>query len=314
MPIDDRWAGTKLPRIMGSCRSVWSFGIIVAGLAACERAKTPPPAQSTVTRPPVGAESTVAPRVRTWDSSAGPVLLIGGESPTEAIVVPPDSAEEAATIAAVPNPASVTLFGRDGSVQSAELQHGGGDLCRPWPLNAAPPPRPWNVGFVGGVVSPLPLDSLESLGRADSAKLVTTAIRLASAIPNDSAGRFSGLPFTVRALWRLTIPGKGQSFIATLVRQINQEATPLQERTFLIAERDPTSGDSAFVNAFSERSYGNEESIETREVLSAIQLGSTQRPAVVISRDFGDAISYGLIERERAGGWRPRWMSQRRHC
>jgi hypothetical protein len=300
---------------MGSCRSTWSFGIIVAGLMACERAKTPPRVESTVARPPVGPESTHVPRVRTWDSAAGPVLLIAGESPTAAIVVAPDSGDEAAAIAAIPNPAAVTLFARDGSVQSAELQRAaGGDLCRAWPLNAAPPPRPWSVGFIGGVVAPLPLDSLESLGRADSAKLVTTAFRLASAIPNDSAGRFSGLPFSVRGLWRLNIPGSGPAFIATLVRQINQEATPLQERTFLIAERDATSSDSAFVNAYSDRSYGNEENIETRDVLAAIQLGNARRPAVVISRDFGDSISYGLILRNRAGAWRPQWNSPRRHC
>jgi len=300
---------------MGSCRSSWSFGIIVAGLMACERAKTPPRVESTVARPPVGPESTHVPRVRTWDSAAGPVLLIAGESPTEAIVVPPDSGEEAAAIAAVPNPAAVTLFGRDGSVQSAELQRaGGGDLCRAWPLSAAPPPRPWSVGFIGGVVAPLSLDSIESLGRADSAKLVTTAIRLASAIPNDSAGRFTGLPFTVRGLWRLTIPGSTQAFIATLVRQINQEATPLQERTFLIAERDPAVSDSAFASAYSDRSYGNEESIETREVLAAVQLGGARRPGLIISRDFGDSTSYALIVRDRAGAWRPQWNGPRRRC
>src|SRR5262245_13907630 len=280
---------------MGSCRSIWSFGIIVAGLMACERAKTPPRVESTVAPRPVGPESTHAPRVRTWDSAAGPVLLIAGESPTEAIVVPPDSGDQPAAIAAIPDPAAVTLFGRDGSVQSAELHRAArGDLCRAWPLNAAPPPRPWSVGFIGGVVAPLTLDSLESLGRADSAKLVTTAIRLASAIPNDSAGRFSGLPFTVRGLWRFTIPGSTQAFVATLVRQINQEATPLQERTFLVAERDVTLSDSAFVSAYSDRSYGNEESIETRELLAAIQLGGPRRPALIISRDFGDSTSYAL--------------------
>ena len=300
---------------MVSRRSLWGFGALLAGLMACERAKQTRPAESAATRTPVAAESIRAPRVRTWDASAGPVLLVAGESPAEALVVVPESGEETATIAAVPDPAAVTLFGRDGSVQSAELQRGSGDdLCRPWPLNAAPPPHPWSVGFVGGVVAPVVLDSLESLGRSDSAKLVTTAIRLASAMPNDSAGRFTGLPFTVRALWRFTVPGGGQAFIATLVRQISQEATPLQERTFLIAERDLPTTDSAFSNAYNDRSYGNEESIETREVLAVIQLGGARRPSVVIARDFGDSMSYGLIARGEAGHWRARWMSERRHC
>jgi hypothetical protein len=302
---------------MLSRRSRGRFDILIAGLiacAACERVKQIPPAQSAQVQVPAGAVSTHAPRVRTWDASAGAVLLVAGESPAEALIVPPDSGEEASTIAAVPRPASVTLFGRDGSVQSAELQgSAANDPCRPWPLNAAPPPRPWNVGFIGGVVAPLPVDSLESLGRADSTTLVATAIRLASALPNVSAGRFSGLPFTVRALSRFSVPGGGHAFVATLVRQINQEATPLQERTFLVAERD-TSADSAFSAAYSDRSYGNEESIETRQVLAVIQLGSARRPTIIFSRDFGDSMSFGFIERADNGRWRPRWMSQRRHC
>jgi hypothetical protein len=243
------------------------------------------------------------------------VLLIAGESPAEAVVIAPDSGEEGTTAKAIPNPASVTLLNRDGSVQTAELQHArDDDFCRAWTLNAAPPPRSWSVGFVGGVVAPIPLDSLESLGRADSTKLVATARRLASAMPNDSAGRFTGLPFTVRGLWRLTIPGGAQAFVATLVRQINQEATPLQERTFLIAERDPTATDSAFVSAYGERTYGNEESIETREVLAAVQLGAGHKPVVVISRDFGDSMSFSFVERTASGRWQSRWVSQRRRC
>ena len=298
---------------MASCRSTWS--ILAVAVVACDRPKPPARPESAVARPPASVESTAAPRVRTWDSSAGPVLLVAGESPAEALVIVPDSGEDATVLGAVPNPASVTLLNRDGSVQTAELQRGrANDLCRAWAVNAAPPPRPWNVGFIGGVVGPLPLDSLESLGRADSAKLVTTAIRLASAMPNDSAGRFTGLPFTVRGLWRMTLPSGGQAFVATLVRQINQEATPLQERTFLVAERDPKSTDSTFTNAYGERTYGNEESIETRDVLAGVQLGGGKKPVVVISRDFVDAISFSFVERTDTGRWRPRWMSQRRRC
>jgi hypothetical protein len=300
---------------MVSCRSVWRLGILAIGLVACDKAKEPPRAESVVTRPTVGAETTTAPRVRLWDSSAGPVLLVSGESPTDAIVIPPDSGDERLSLSAIPSPASVTLFGRDGSVQSAELQHGSrNDLCRPWSLNAAPPPHPWSVGFVGGVIAPIALDSLESLGRGDSAKLVTTAIRLASTLPNDSAGRFTGLPFSVRGLWRLNLPGAAHAFAATLVRQINQEATPLQEHTFLIAERDASSTDSTYAKVFSERSYGNEESIETRDVLAAIQLGTNRHPVVIISRDFGDSISFAFVERTDSGEWRARWASRRRHC
>jgi len=205
------------------------------------------------------------------------------------------------------------LLGRGGLVQVADLQAAAdSDLCHPWLLTAAPAPRPWSVGFVGGVVAPLPMDSLESFSRSDSITLTATVIRLASALPNDSAGRFTGLPFVPRALWRFTIPSGPHVIVATLVRQINQEATPLQEWTLLVAER--SGPDAPFTTAYSERSYGDEESIETREVLAAAQLGAGRRPVIIVARDFGDATSFGFVERSDDGRWRARWASARRRC
>jgi hypothetical protein len=241
------------------------------------------------------------------------VLLIAGETATRAFVLVPDSTNAAAALAGIPHPASVTLFSRSGTVQNAELPRvTDTGACFMATLSAAPPPRQWNVGFIGGVVSPVAMDSLESLSRNDSLALTTGVIRLASALPNDSAGRFSGLPFVVRSIWRFAVPQGPQIVAATLVRQINQEATPLQERTFLISERSPS--DSTLVTAYSERSYGDEETIETRDVLAAVLLGTNQNATIVLSRDFGDATAYALIERGDNGRWRIRWSSPRRRC
>jgi len=279
---------------------------------ACERAKPPARTDSAAPKAVVARDSATAVP-RNWDESAGPVLLVAAETPTHAFVLLPDSASSASEIANLPHPASVTLFGRSGTVQTAELP-GVTDsgACVIATLSAAPPPRPWSVGFLGGVVSPLTMDSTESISHADSLTLVTGATRLASALPNDSAGRFSGLPFVVRGLWRFTLPDGPQVVIATLVRQINQEATPLQERTLLFAER--VSSDTTLSTAYTERSYGDEETIETRDILAAALLGATKTPAVVLSRDFGDSIAYALIERGAGGRWRARWTSARRHC
>jgi hypothetical protein len=100
--------------------------------------------------------------------------------------------------------------------------------------------------------------------------------------------------------------------VGTLARSINQEATPLQESTLLVAQRTPN--DSTLTTVYSERSYGNEETIETRELLVAALLGPNRNPGVIIMRDFGDATAYALIERGDDGKWRARWTSARRHC
>ena len=198
-------------------------------------------------------------------------------------------------------------------VQTAELPtivDSGG--CTVAALSAAPPPRPWTVGFIGGVVAPLSVDSIGSLSSADSLRYVTWLNRLASALPNDSSGRFAGLPFVVRSISRFAIADGPEVIVGTLSRQLNQEATPLQERTFLIAEHGRA--DSTLVSAYGERSYGDEETIESRELLAALLIGDTRTPAIVISRDFGNDVAYALFERVGDAKWRKQWSSARRHC
>jgi hypothetical protein len=282
------------------------------GAVACERAKVPPPVETATAGPLTPADSSAVAATRNWDVSAGPVLLVASSTPAEALVIAPDSANAASQLASIPRPASVTLFGRNGSVQTADLPSVSGENCATGRLSAAPPPRPWNVGFVGGVVAPILVDSTESLSSADSSQLVIAVARLASALPNDSAGRFVGLPFVVRNLWRFSLTGGPTVVIATVSRQINQEATPLQEHTLLIAER--TAKDTTLHTAYTERSYGAEETIETYDVLAAAMIGAGRTPAIILSRDYGDATAFGLIERGEDGRWRPRWRSARRHC
>ena len=240
------------------------------------------------------------------------MLLVAGDTPTRALIVLPAENGQA-TLAALPHPASATLFSRSGVIQTADLPtvtDSGG--CPFASLNTAPPPRPWSVGFIGGVVAPLPVDSVGSLSTADSSRYTTWLNRLASALPNDSSGRFSGLPFVVRSISRFAIPDGPQVVVGTLSRQLNQEATPLQERTFLIAEQ--AHGDSTLASAYGERSYGDEETIESRELLAALLIGDTRTPAVVVSRDFGNDVAYALFERVGQAKWRNQWSSPRRRC
>jgi len=131
-------------------------------------------------------------------------------------------------------------------------------------------------------------------------------------LPNDTAGRFTGLPFVARGMWRFTLPNGSIVLAANVIRQINQEATPLQERTFVLAERAPS--DTSFMMAYHERIYGEEETIESGDFVAAVALGANRNAAVIISRDFGDATAYSMIERDDDGHWRLRWTSARRHC
>lgn len=289
--------------------------IVALTLSACERAKTPPPVDSTAAKPVTPTDTAAQTTAQSWDPSAGPVLLVATpEDATQARVIVPDTANAASTIAALPHPADVTLLSRSGTIQTASLPSvsPSANGCVAATLDAAPPPKGWSVGFVGGVISPVPTDSIESIARADSASLVVWMNRLASALPNDTAGRFTGLPFVVRSLWRINVPGGVPIVIGALDRHLNQEATPLQEHTFLVAEG--SAADSTYTTVYSERSYGPEETIQNQELLAAALLGSNKDLALIIARDFGDATAYALIQREGNGRWRQRWLSPRRQC
>jgi len=279
---------------------------------ACRRDKPVAAADSAATRPVAGSDSSPARAPSTWDPGAGALLLVATDSPTKALVVLPTESDTT-PIATIPHPASVTLFGRGGSVQTADLPSVRDSLgCLVAPLTAAPPPHAWSVGFVGGVVTPLAVDSAVSIDHADSAVFVASLNRLASSLPNDPAGRFTGLPFVVQSLWRFSVADGPTVVVGSLVRQINQEATPLQERTLVVGER--RGSDTSFTMGYAERSHGQEETVESRELLAAFLVGDSRTPAIVLSRDYGDDNAYSLVERGADGRWRNRWTSRRRHC
>jgi len=299
---------------MNVFRRAWpAIAAAVALFAACERAKQQLAVDSAAVKPATAADTAVSAATHRWNADIGPVLLVSSGSPTEAQVLAPADSATRAVLAAIPRPASATLFGRAGTIETADVPSiADSGSCATATIAGAPPPRPWNVGFIGGVIAPIAVDSTESFSHVDSVAAVTWMNRLASALPNDSAGRFTGLPFVTRSLWRFNLADGTQVLVATLSRQLNQEATPLAEHTFIVAER--AANDTTYQTAYSERAYGEEETIANHELLAATQLGANKQPALIIARDFGDSVSYVLIERVSAGRWRPGWSSPRRHC
>ena len=94
-----------------------------------------------------------------------------------------------------------------------------------------------------------------------------------------SAGRFTGLPFVVRSVWRFNIPGVGRSSPRrSCGRSIRRRRRFRSARFSSPNARRPT---RTFSTAYSERSYGDEETVESREVLAAVLLGGSRNAALV---------------------------------
>ncbi|HEY2852546.1 MAG TPA: hypothetical protein VGJ18_06855 [Gemmatimonadaceae bacterium] len=300
-------------------------------IASCERQKSVPPIDSAVPLRPAAVGSASPQTATTWDARLGPVLLVSGAAPNLATVVVGDSSRngadtiterEALAIRSTP----AMLVGRGDSVQIGILQEVHGSKrdeeseCTGWPTWSISAARsgaalqPWSVGFVGATVQPIRMDSIESMSRVDSSRLAAEVTRIASTLPTASGDRFVGLPFTVTSLWRFHAGPGAEGVVTNLVRHVNQEARPSEERTLIIAERDSSRREERFNLAYYDRSQGAEETVESRDVLALARPSPDAQPMLVIGRDFGDGMGYALIQRDPSARWREKWHSARGHC
>ena len=312
-------------------RALFALATLLAA-AACERAAPPPEVDTLGPALITPADSVPSAPTSGWIEAAGAAFLVPGASPPGAQVVFPalletsggelDSASVQGRLAAGTR---VTLLARSGVVgeavatsdaAAADAPAPAGEAgCTQWPTtrlatdDGASAPAGWTIGFLAGLVEPLALDSLAGLSRADSARLAAAVTSLASALPNDTAAHFRGLPFAVRSARRFTPAPGVEAVVAELVRKVNQEARPLEEHILLVAERDSGAARRAWRPVYSERSIGADDEVVTSEVLAAARVRASGSPILVLYRDLYEGGRYAVLERVVPGRWRLRWTS-----
>ena len=300
-------------------------------MLACERSTPAAGKKDTAVAivPPPESIVVTKPEASTWDSTAGPALFVMGPTPTEALVIVPRYGDSTVVDStrfdlSLVRAIQIDLFASGKKLGAARIGATAGstrtDSCRTWPTarlqlasadtTAA---RGWTVGFEAGHATEVVVDSIEGLATADSAQLAADIARIASALPGDTAATFRGLPFVVNKAWRAHVPGEPDILVAVVVRNVNQEANPRQERILLIAERDSAATRTRYSPRYSERVVGPEETIETTDPIAVVLLGADRRPTIVVTRDSGSGVSYSLIERV-AGRWQRRWASAYAGC
>ena len=244
-----------------------------------------------------------------WYEGVAPILLAPAHSNDRALVVAADSLAPDLEDGSLPG--TVSLVRLDGSVTTARVSvSSGSEGCIDGALQPAPSVG-WGVGFVGRPPTGIRVDSLLAIGRQDSLALAPAVFRMASAIPNSAGGRFAGLPFSIVDMWRMRLPDGALVLVATTKRQINQEDSPLEERTLIVAEADSA---GAWSRVYSTRSTGPEETVEGAELLAAVTFPGRSSVQLVFTHDYGDEGSYSIVERERRGEWKLRWASRRFSC
>ena len=315
--------------------SVASVAGVVALVTCGDRADRPPPADTIATQPltvPPADSPGRAPVPSGWDRLAGPVLLVAGSQPDAAIVVFPEvqgehAAAELQLDTTTIRGSTAALVGRAGAVTTAVLGEraapGEDEDCVGWPVLRVTSPSgvttPWTVGLIGARLVPVPLDSVGSLSVADSAALVAEVARLASTLPvKDAAARLRGLPFFVQDFRRFRIPPGVDVLIAQVIRRVHEEASPVEERTLLIAERDSARPDEhrsgRYALAFHQRAAGSEETLEGSEVLAALTPPGRPQPLLFVARETEGGVRYIILERTGPRQWHVKWTSALVRC
>ena len=287
-------------------RRLTSFVTVLVLAASCTSREATPDGSRAGTSAPDSAESATAVP---WFDGVAPILLVPAHADDRALVVAADSL--VTDLEDGPLEESATLFRLDGSVATARIALSSTtEGCVDGVLQPAPASG-WGFGFVGRPPTVIRVDSLRGMSQGDSAALTPEVFRLASRIPNAVGGRFAGLPFSLIDMWRARMPDGAVILVATTKRQINQEDSPLEERTLIVAEGD-SSGNLAVV--FSSRSTGPEETVEGNELLGIVAFPGRPEIQLIVAHNFGEENSYSIIERGKRGSWTLRWASRRFSC
>jgi len=234
----------------------------------------------------------------TWAPELGQLLIVPSDSDNAAIVLFPDgpSADGIASAVTLLSPAGDTSSGRVTLGAADTLQCGDAPIARLAGGSSA-----WSVGVRAASLTPIHMDSIGAMSSADSLRFAVDMTRLASTVAPEKESRFRGLPFVIAGARRFSVRGTDVA-VAHLVRRLNQEATPLEEHTLILAERSPG---GAYKSVYQLRSEGTEDSADHYEALAA--LAAPNATFLLIARDRAAGTEYDFLERTAPGVWRVRW-------
>lgn len=299
-----------------------------AAFVACDRSRSASPDDSTSTSSSgsAGSDRTEAIVNSGWDTAAGALLVLptvdGGM--VAGSLLRPEATEltvaDTVGVGAAMGDRRVELFARSGKIGSALLSVEAAPKteagCTAWPMarlaiDGGSVATPWTAAFMAGRVTPVPLDSIEGLAVRDSARLAADLTRLASGLPDDTSQTFRTLPLVVLRAWRTASLDSG-FVVATLVRRVNQEDAPKEERLVVVVNTG--SADAKTWNvAWHERASGHEEELVVAEPLLAFRTARSSDLHLLFGRDDGIALGAAVLTRV-AGTWRVLWESAVAGC
>jgi hypothetical protein len=301
----------------------------IALVVACDRSASPgrsePAVQPGNNAPPT--DSARPPAGTGWRTEAGSFLIlptVDGGTSSGSLIRPEatdSTVEDTTGVGRAVGNGVVDLFTRAGKVGEARMLVTRAEHvepgCSAWPVarlsgdGTGAIPHGWTAAFAKGKVTAVPLDSIEGLPPRDSAALAVNLTRLASALADDTVATFRGLPFVVLRAWRAR--NADASFVvALLVRRVNQEDAPREERLVMVADATESYARNWKVS-WTERASGREDELVVAEPLLAFTFAGQDALRLLFGRDDGEALSAALLVHD-ARGWHMQWESALAGC
>lgn len=298
-----------------------AIGLVAAtGMLSCSGGNetpandTTPPDSSPagpVVRPPVTAPA--------WNADAGMFFAIQLNGGAVRLVNPSFTADQALDSVAVPDDAigaTLDLVGAGRLLGTATVEATTLDsACVGWPAArlTSGAAAAWRVAFPAGRVDPVAFDSLAGLTGPDSIAVTTSTARAASRLPGDTTVVFRGRPFVVRQANRFT-SGPSVITLVEVVRQVPQEANPLQEQTVMILVADSAASPSHQEIAAARREIGFEEQLASIELVAVVRIRASGRLAMLLRREHDGGFTLQWYEQGNGNQWTLRWEGALDSC
>jgi len=276
---------------MGRRRLVVSLFIAIS---ACDK----PGAARDAAKVETGADSAQVAVSGEWPSELGSALIVPSDTESFALVLYPTTATpvDAQTRFSLLGPGGETIRARAG-VAGPDSSHCG-DAPMVHLVQTTPPV--WSIGISNAGARAMRADSLDAMPEADSVRYLAAMARLASVVVAPVSSRLTGLSFALAGLRRVQF-GDTTVIVAQLVRRVNQEANPIEERTLIVAEQI---GKAEFVTVHSSRSEGTDETAAHHDLAGAFR--STGAIYLLLTTDSPAGSMIEVLERS-GGAWRVRW-------
>lgn len=271
------------------------LGIVVVAACSGDRSRTVATADTTTRK----GDSMDVAVTGEWPSELGTALLVPSDTETTAVVLYPTDPRVTADASS-----EFTLRAPNGeTVRAGVTTIRDSARCGDAPIIrlSRPTPLTWTVGLSRATAAVVTPDSLAGLSPDDSSRLTVVSAKLASAVAAGTTSRLTGLRFAVTSLRRIRL-GDTSIFVSQLVRRVNQEANPAEERTMIIAERAGAAAE--FVSVHTERSEGTEETTAHYELIGALR--SATALYLVVAVDAANGSTVEILERS-GGAWKVRW-------